>query len=314
MFTWKQLSSNQKVAYIFPGQGSQVVGMGADLFQSSPEARATFEEADEVLGFPLSRLCFEGPDKELRKTVNAQPAILTVSVACLKVASEVKELPVPAFVTGHSLGEYTALVAADVLDFADALKLVWERGRLMQEAGELYPGGMAAVIGFDRDLLKEVCQETGVVIANINSPTQIVISGAKENLAKAMDIAKIKGARRVVPLDVSGAFHSALMKPAAEGMAQALPEVSLRQPKIPIVANSTAQPLSSANSVRDELLRQLLNPILWQPSIEYAIKTGVSTFLEFGPGRVLTGLVKRIDKKVKTVNVSGVTSIENLVI
>jgi [acyl-carrier-protein] S-malonyltransferase len=305
-----ETNSKSKVAHVFPGQGSQTVGMGYKLYKSSPRAREVFEEADEALKFPISKLCFEGPEEELRQTINAQPAIMTVSVACLKAASELNHQLKPAFMAGHSLGEYTALVAANVLGFADAIRLVRERGRLMQEAGEIRPGGMVAVIGLDELILREVCRESGAEIANYNCSGQVVLSGSKDALSRASEMAKAKGARRVIPLQVSGAFHSTLMQPTVEGMAQAISEIKFNDPQIPIVVNSTAQPVTTASEVKEELLRQLCNCVQWQPSVEYMVNEGVSTFIEIGPGQVLSGLIKRISDKVKVINMSDPDSIK----
>ena len=303
------------VAYLFPGQGSQKVGMGRDLYDEFASARLVFEQADEALQFPLSRLCFEGPEDELRQTINAQPALVTVSYACLKAAYEVgggNSLPPPTFVAGHSLGEYTALAAAEVFDFPTAVYLARERGRLMYEAGLKEPGSMVAIIGFDEASLVEVCAETDTYIANFNSPGQLVISGAKENLAKAAVLAKAKGAKRAIPLAVSGAFHTPLMQSAADGLSEILDNISLGEPVIPVVANTTAQPVANAEQVKEELLRQLCNGVQWQRSIEYMVNSGVSTFIEIGPGEVLRGLVRRINKEVKTVNIGNVDVIKNM--
>ena len=216
----------------------------------------------------------------------------------------------PSFVAGHSLGEYTALVAANVLEFSDAVRIVRERGRLMQQAGESKPGGMAAIIGLDEESLEEVCLETGVQIANINCSGQIVISGTRQALARSMDLAKTRGARRVIPLQVSGAFHSSLMKPAAEGMARAVSHLEFRTPEVPIVANSTARPMTTADEVKTELLEQLCHCVQWQPSVEYMLGVGVSTFIEVGPGQVLSGLIKRISNDVQVLNISDPESIK----
>ncbi|MBT9148796.1 MAG: Malonyl CoA-acyl carrier protein transacylase [Dehalococcoidia bacterium] len=309
----------RKVAFVFPGQGSQMVGMGHDLFQVSPRARQVFEEADETLGFSLSRLCFGGPEDKLRQTVNTQPAVMTASLACLRAAfGEGNGIQPalwngsftgPAFVAGHSLGEYTALVAAGVLSFSDGIRLVQERARLMQEAGEKRPGGMAAIIGLDLISLEEVCQETGTEIANINSPEQTVISGTNNGLAWAMDLAKARGARRVIRLDVSGGFHSFLMQSAVKGLARAASQFDFSNPLVPLVANTTAYPASTAEEVRSGILRQVCGCVHWQSSIEYMIDVGVSTFIEIGPGRVLTGLIKRISKDVEVLNISDVDSL-----
>jgi [acyl-carrier-protein] S-malonyltransferase len=304
-----------KVAFVFPGQGSQWAGMGRDLDDNFDSARAVFELADETLGFPLSRLCFEGQEDELRQTVNAQPAILTVSLACLKAMGEVNSshvLTCPSYVAGHSLGEYTALAAAEVLDYATTIHLARERGRLMYEAGLKRPGGMVAVIGLDEDSMTEVCKETDTRIANINCPGQLVISGARENLNRAADLAKEKGAYRTIPLPVSGAFHTPLMQPAVDGMSEILDTLDFHDPVMPIIANTTAQPLTKAEAVKSELLRQLCNGIDWQRSVEYMVSEGVSTFFEIGPGKVLAGLIKRINKNVKTLNVADVDSIKSL--
>jgi len=307
-----ETKSKPKIAHVFPGQGSQSVGMGHKLYQSSPKAKEVFQEADEALQFSLSRLCFEGPEDELRQTINAQPAIMTVSIACLRAASEVNHTVSPSFVAGHSLGEYTALVAANVLGFADAIRLVRERGRLMQKAGEIKPGGMAAVIGLDEAVLREICRESGAEIANFNCSGQIVISGSKEALARAMELAKARDARRVIPLQVSGAFHSTLMQPTIEGLSQAIAQINFRTPEVPIVVNSTAQPVTTAEGVKEELLRQLCNCVQWQPSVEYMVEEGVSTFIEIGPGQVLSGLIKRISNKVQVLNMSDPESIKAL--
>lgn len=303
---------SERLAYIFPGQGSQWVGMGRDLYESFDIAKAVFDEADATLGFPISRLCFEGPEAELRLTINAQPAIVTVSVACLKAISGSKALPPPAFVAGHSLGEYTALAAAEVLDFADTVYLARERGRLMHEAGLSQPGGMAAILGLEGKLLAEVCAETGVQIANVNCPGQIVISGAQENLARATDLAKARGAARAMPLQVSGAFHTALMQSAAEVMVKVLATLPFRPPAVPIIANTTAEPLTTAESIKEELIRQLCNCVQWQLSVKYMIDSGVSTFVEIGPGKVLTGLVKRINRDAKLMNIGDAPAIKSL--
>ncbi|MDP2726235.1 MAG: ACP S-malonyltransferase [Dehalococcoidia bacterium] len=301
------------MAYVFPGQGSQAVGMGRDLEESHPAARGTFQEADEALGFSLSRLCFYGPEEELRETQNAQPAIMATSIACLRVAEAEGLLPAgAAFVAGHSLGEYTALVAAGALDFAQGLRLVRERGRLMQQAGEQVPSGMAAILGLEEDALHQVCQEAGVQVANLNCPGQVVISGPQAELSFAMDLAKGRGARQVVALNVSGAFHSCVMRPAEEGLARYLGEVPIRDPAIPVVSNVTARPIPNSEALRTALMQQLCSPVRWHPSIEWMVSQGVTTFIEFGPGRVLGGLIKRIHRQARVISVSDVDSLEKL--
>ena len=304
-----------KVAYVFPGQGAQWTGMGRDLYDNFDSAKAVFDQADETLGFPLSRLCFEGPEAELRQTINAQPAIVTVSFACLKAAQAIagnNGLPPPTFVAGHSLGEHTAVAAVDVLDFTNTVYMARERGRLMHKAGTGKPGGMVAVIGLDEASLAGVCDETDTHIANINCPGQLVISGAEENLTKATDLAKARGAYRTIPLQVSGAFHTSLMQSAANGISKVIAALHFRHPTTPIIANTTAQPMTTAEMVKAELLSQLCNCIQWQHSVEYMINNGVTTFIEIGPSKVLTGLIKRINKDVKTLNIGDAQAIKNL--
>lgn len=300
-----------RIAFVFPGQGAQMVGMGLDLYRNSAAAREVFERTDQALNFPLSRLCFEGPEKELRKTVNAQPAIMAVSIACLSAVPELWQRMQPSFVAGHSLGEYTALVAAGAVEFTDAIYLVRERGRLMQQAGAMQPGGMAAIMGIDEFTMMDICRQVGVDIANINAPNQLVISGAVDALQWAMNWAKFQGAR-VIPLEVSGAFHSQLMEPAIGEIAQILSQVELRDPKIPIVANTNVRTMTTAEAVKDELPRQVRHCVHWLYSVQYMIRRGVSTFVEIGPGKVLSGLIKKIDKSVRTVNISDISSIEAL--
>ncbi len=306
-----------QVAYIFPGQGSQSVGMGRDLYENFSSAKAVFQQADEILKFPLSRLCFDGSEDELRQTINAQPAILTVSFACLKAMQEVdgnSGLPAPICLAGHSLGEYTALAAAGVLDFATTVYLARERGRLMHQAGQERPGGMTAIIGLDETLLAEVCRETDTRIANINCPGQLVISGAVENLNQAADLAESRGARRAIPLPVSGAFHTPLMQSAVDGMSKVIAALSFRDPVVPIIGNTTAQPLTTADMIKEELLRQLCNCVQWQRSIECMIDSGVSTFIEIGPGKVLTGLIKRINKSVELINIGDAEAVKGIIV
>lgn len=308
-------STAPKVAYVFPGQGTQQVGMGQDLAQQSPAARALFQEVESALGEPFTTLMFQGPEEELKKTVNAQPAILAVSLACRRAMAEAlgeKALPQPAFVAGHSLGEYTALVEAQVLDTADAVRLVRERGRLMQVASELQPGGMAAVLGLDELTLEEICQETGTQISTINADDQIVIAGEHMALARALDLAHVRGAKRVLTLQVAGAFHSRLMEPAREGMVQAISRLNFRDPVVPIVANCNSRPLTTADAVKGELVNGLCTCVQWRRSVTYMANSGVNHFYEIGPGRVLSSLIARVNREVQVTNVSSWNSIMEL--
>ena len=303
-----------KVAYVFPGQGSQSTGMGLDLYNSYPSARAVFDGADASLGFSLSRLCFEGPEEELRKTHNVQPAILVISIACLKALEEatIANFPSPTFVAGHSLGEYTALVAAGALGLTEAVLLVRERGRLMYEAGLKNPGSMLALIGLDEETVKDISFHSGTEISNINCPGQIVVSGAAQALAEANKLAKARGARALIPLRVSGAFHSALMEPIIAEFSRIVSNVRFQPPVIPVISNVTARPLTDVDSIKEELVKQLRNCIQWQGSVEYMMHSGVTTFYEIGPGRVLSGLIRRINSELQTFNISGIEDITQL--
>ena len=289
--------------------------MGQDVYEKYRSAHDVFDEADATLGFPVSSLCFEGPSEELTKTVNVQPALVATSTACLRAAQEAlgNKLPFPAFLAGHSLGEYTALAAADAVSFGDALKLVRERGRLMYEAGLKMPGSMMAVIAFDKAPLQEVCDEAGVEISNINAPGQLVISGAVDALEKAAGLAKERGARRLIPLNVSGAFHSTLMEPVLEEFNEFMQGFTFRKPRVPVVSNVTALPLTDAESIKEELLSQLRRCIQWQASVEYMTRTGITTYYEIGPGTVLSGLIRRISPDTHGINISGVDDIDALV-
>lgn len=303
-------------AFVFPGQGSQFVGMGHDLYEKSPAARRVFETVDSVLEFPLSRLIFEGPQPELEKTVHSQPAIYAVSIAALEAAREQlgEEFASRSVVmAGHSLGEYTALAVAGALSVEDGARLVRERGLLMQKAAEYAPGGMAAIIGLDEITLEEVCQETGAKIANLNTEDQIVISGDRLSLARAMDLAAIRGARKTIPLAVSGAFHSSLMWPAKEGLAQALQNVRFHRTRVPVVANVTAHPISTPRAVREELVTQLCNCVQWKRSVDYMVNSsGARNFIEFGPRKTLSSLVKRINDEVEAASITDFASIQAL--
>ncbi|MCU0494556.1 MAG: ACP S-malonyltransferase [Chloroflexaceae bacterium] len=312
------------VALVFPGQGSQAIGMGRDLYQSLPEAREIFEQADAELDVSVSRLCFEGPEETLTATENAQPALLTVSVALLTamyVFSEGRRFSNPLAVAGHSLGEYSALVAGGALDFVSALRLVRRRGELMAEAQE---GTMAAIIGMEEATLDQVCRDVSaklqpeaaeppVVIANYNAPGQLVISGSVVAVEQACALAKERGAKRAMPLKVSAAFHSPLMARAAEGMARALHNVHVTDLKVPLIANVTARPLMTAAEVRDELVTQVVAPVRWIASVRQMVAEGVHHFVEIGPGKVLNGLIKRIAPEATVVSLNTVDDIKAFV-
>lgn len=285
------------MAFLFPGQGSQYVGMGKEFAERFTFSRAIFAEADHVLGYPLSELIWSGPAEQLKKTVYTQPAILTTSMAILVAYQD--QMPRPQYVLGHSLGEYTALVAAGVLTFADALRLVRIRGQLMETAVPAGQGGMAAVIGLARSELQSICEEVSdgkelVELANMNTANQIVISGTIAGLKQAAALAEARGAKRVQMLEVSGPFHSSLMRPAAERFADSLAEITFRVPQVPVISNVTARPLLNPEDIRAMLIRQMYSPVLWEDSIRFLLDNGVNTFYELGAGTVLSGLVKRI--------------------
>ncbi|HEX6797052.1 MAG TPA: ACP S-malonyltransferase [Ktedonobacterales bacterium] len=354
---------SERIAFVFPGQGSQAVGMGADIAAASPAARAVFSLADAAVGFPLSELCFNGPEEALRETINTQPAIVATSLALLAALQEAAgagltphpqgrggprhytaaegEVPAPildaplrpAYVAGHSVGEYAALAASGALPIGDALRLVRERGRLMHAEGQACPSGMAAVLGMDADALSAVCAEataraeaelakTGaataagvhpgagkVVLANDNAPGQIVISGEHHALDLAMALARERGAKRVVPLAVSGAFHSPVMAPAAEGLARAVAAAPLADARVPLVANITAKPITVAADLRQELAQQIAAPVQWTRSISRLAEDGVTTFVEIGAGQVLSGLIKRIARGAATLSVAAAADV-----
>lgn len=306
--------STQSLAFLFPGQGSQVVGMGRDLKDNFPQARAVFEEADEALGFSLSRLCFDGPEDQLRLTAFTQPAIVTVSVVADRVLRA--EGIVPSMVAGHSLGEYAALVSAGSLGFADAVRAVHARGTYMQEAVPAGKGAMAAVLGLAAQAVTEACakaaEETGQVVsaANMNAPAQIVISGTVDGVERAGALAKEAGAKRVVALPVSAPFHCALMQPAQEGLASHLESVAFSDPAWPVICNVDARAIKRGPDARDSLIRQVTGAVRWVECIQQLQLCGATHFLEVGPGKVLSGLNRQIDRALPTANIEDPSSLE----
>ncbi|HEV3468842.1 MAG TPA: ACP S-malonyltransferase [Pyrinomonadaceae bacterium] len=301
------------LAYIFPGQGSQSPGMGRELAESFPAARAVFEEADEALGFRLSELCFNGPAEDLQLTENTQPAILAVSVAALR-AMESEGFPRPDFVAGHSLGEYSALVAAGALSLGDAVRTVRRRGRYMQEAVPVGEGAMAAVLGAELEAVRAACEEArreGEVCspANINSPGQVVIAGSAAAVERAVPLLKERGAKRAVPLKVSAPFHCALMLPAQERLAADLAGVEFKDLAVPLVTNVDAASVDTGARARESLVRQVSQPVRWRESVELLAREGVETFVEVGPGKVLSGLVRQTVPEARCLNVEGAASL-----
>lgn len=304
-----------KKAHIFPGQASQYVGMAKDLYEQSSKVKHLFEHANDIMGLDLARVCFEGPEEELKQTRITQPAIFVHSVAVSQLLND--RGIVPDAVAGHSLGEYSALVAAGALSFEDGLRLVKVRGELMQTAGEHKPGTMAAIIGLEPDQVREVCDKasaSGIVCpANFNSPGQVAISGDVPAVNKAMEIAREMGAKRALELVVSGAFHSPLMAFAETGLAEALNQAEIKQASIPVYSNVTAQPNTGPDAIRDLLFKQLTNPVRWVEIIENMISDGINSFLEVGPAKVLSGLNKRINREAECQAVGDMAGIESFV-
>ena len=303
---------NWQLAMIFPGQGSQSPGMGKELFENCAAARQVFEEADEALGFPISRLCFEGPAEDLQLTENTQPAILTVSVAAFRAIADAG-IAAPAFVAGHSLGEYSALVAAGALTLSDAVRTVRARGRYMQEAVPVGTGAMAAVIGGELNDIERVCAEAAgeqvCSVANINSPSQLVIAGNTEAVDRAIEL--LQGiAKRVIKLKVSAPFHCALMRPAQDRPAADLEQLPFKGPAMPVITNVDARVTTAPGELRDALVRQVSAPVRWVESMQLLVDQGVDTFVEAGPGKVLSGLMRQINRDVKTMNVEDAASLE----
>lgn len=306
------MSNKDKIAFIFPGQGSQFVGMGKDMYEEYPNAKAIFDKADEVLNFNISSLCFKGPEEKLKLTTNTQPAILTTSIAMLRVLQEHIDI-IPDFVAGHSLGEYSALVCSSAITFEDAVLAVRNRGKYMQEAVPVGTGTMAAIIKISEDIVQDLCDTVShedyiVVNANINCPNQYVISGHTEAVHEVMKLAKEKGAI-TIPLAVSAPFHSPLMKKAADNLENWLDQITFKDLDIPLINNAEAEIIHSGSTAKASLIRQMQASVKWENSIRKLIEHGVTTFVEIGPGKVLSGLMKRIDRSVNVINISDITSL-----
>src|ERR1035437_3466227 len=299
-----------KTALLFAGQGAQAVGMGKDLAEKFPPAKTWFDRANTALGYDLASICFNGPEAELTKTENAQPGIFLVSWVVFQLLKE--QAPSLKFnaTAGLSLGEFTALTATGAMSFEDGLRVVRQRGRFMQEACEATRGGMAAVIGLDEAPTREVCAEAGVVLANLNCPGQIVISGAADKITKAVELAKAKGAKRAIALPVAGAYHSPLMAGAQPKLQAELAKVKLLPPVVPVISNVTGQPHGNAAEISARLVEQVTSSVLWEKSMRHLLAQGFTQFIELGPGTALSGFMKRIDKKVQMLNVADVASLE----
>lgn len=311
---YKSQNSQRKIAYVFPGQGSQSVGMGKDLFENFPAARQVFEEADDALGFKLSEMCFAGDEADLQLTANTQPAILTVSVAAYR-AMESKGFPSPDFVAGHSLGEYSALVAAGALDFSDAVKTVRKRGKYMQEAVPVGVGAMAAILGLPLETVEIACSEAahGEICspANINSPAQIVIAGDAEAVERACELLKERGAKRTIKLNVSAPFHCDLMLPAQEKLKRDLEKIDFKDLRFPVIENVSARINTKGERVRVALTEQVSKPVRWAQTVENLIIENVEIFVEIGAGKILSGLIRQINREVRCLNIENSDSLKD---
>ena len=304
------LNTTSKIAFLFPGQGSQAVGMGKDLYLNSIAARDVFDEIDDILGRKLSTMMFEGPADELTRTENTQPAIMATSIATWRAMEETTGvLQIPNATAGHSLGEYSALAVSGVLSFTDAVKLVLERGRLMQVACEERPGGMVAVIGLDEITAEEICRESGAQMSTINTADQIILSGDHRSLAMAIDIATARGARKAIPLQVGGAFHSGLMSPAQHGLNAVIDSLDFQDPFVPLIGNVTARSLKTGEEVREELRMQLTSCVQWNNTVRFMLDDGIEDFYEIGHGRILSGMVKRIERGASVTGIGDFASV-----